>query len=159
MSDSERVPWDAIEAVSGRPAGDCLEYYESHVEELDLEGDAQTVLKRVYDAWKTDLGGERSTPDQGAAYVFAALLERDGHVDGGDLAPTLGPESLSERRPDAETLEALFHDERLTAWQLAVRFGVHYSLVLVWLWEADAPLLRRNLTEETLAAVDEYRAE
>lgn len=59
---------------------------------------------------------------------------------------------MLDRRPDGETLREWFWEDEEVPWWLSVRLGVHYSLVVFWLWEDDVPLMRRNVPDETLAA-------
>lgn len=39
-------------------------------------------------------------------------------------------------------------------WWIAVRCGVHYSLVQYWRYEADLPLMRRHAPDRPLERVD-----
>lgn len=61
---------------------------------------------------------------------------------------TAGP--TLARRPEDETLEHWFWDEQQVPWWIAVRCGVHYSLVQYWLYEADIPVMRRNVPDRLL---------
>ncbi|MFB6219177.1 MAG: hypothetical protein ABEH77_08405 [Halobacteriaceae archaeon] len=145
MSDLEPVPWDAIEAAVGPPADDVRPYVDALGEEVAGEPPA-TAVKTVYDAWKGDLGEDRTTADQGAAYVIAYLLERRGHTEG----------VLLDRKPGPERLRELFWEREHTLWWMAVETGVHYALVSYWLYEESVPLARRNLTTDTREQVDAY---
>jgi len=158
MADMDPVPWDEVEAATGPPAAAEVEPY---VEELKDEladpdpPDDYEAVKMVYDAWKTDLGEERSLSDQGAAYVVTYLLERERIIDlRGRRQGT-----LLKRRPDPDELRERFWDDEQTLWWMAVESGVHYALVTYWLWEANVPLAERNLSDETLARVETGREE
>jgi hypothetical protein len=143
------VPWSEIEAASGPPSATEVEAY---VEELGTDvrdRDAYEAVKTVYDEWKTDLGEDRQLPDQGAAFVIAYLLEREGLVDLSDAPQG----SLVERQPETDRLRELFWEREQTMWWMAVELGVHYSLVTFWLWEADVPLAERNLSDETIRRI------
>lgn len=143
MAEMDPVPWNDLEAVSGPPADELAAYVEAADE--STESDAFDAVKRVYDEWKADLGDDRSLPDQGAAFVVAYLLEREGVIDLADSPQG----SLLARRPSADRLRELFWEREYTLWWMAVELGVHYSLVTVWLWEADVPLAERNLSDAT----------
>jgi hypothetical protein len=146
MTDLEPVSWDAIEAAVGPPADDVLPYVEALADEV--AGDPPAVaVKTVYDAWKAGLGEDRSTDDQGAAYVIAYLLERQSAL--GDWS-----HSLTGRKPGRERLHELFWEREHTLWWMAVEAGVHYTLLTYWLYEESVPLARRNLTAETREAID-----
>jgi hypothetical protein len=155
MSEFDPVPWDDIEAVSGPPAATVREY----VEEMraDVRDDPPAIaVKRIYDRWKAEQPRSDRLPAQGAATIIAYELEREGVVE---LGPESGVPSLTERRPDADRLEALFWEEEYTMWWIGVLTGVHWALVNCWLYEERIPLQERNLTAETLAAIEDAGAE
>lgn len=150
MGEFDPVSWAEVEAVSGPPAEDVTPYVEEMADEIaDLPPDE--AVRTIYDAWKAELGGERSTPDQGAAFVIAYLLEERGQVS------NEASWSVADRRPSAERLRELFWDEAETMWWIATRRGVHWALVSYWLWEDDVPLMERNLTAETAERVRALR--
>jgi hypothetical protein len=62
---------------------------------------------------------------------------------------------LTERRPDADTLERWFWDDRRTMWAIAVRTGTHFALVKYWLREHDVPLMVQNFGSESRARLAE----
>ena len=148
------VPWTDVIAVRGIPGEEVQPFVQRDAPELPDEP-AKSV-KIVYDDWKTSLGDDRTLDDQAAAYLIAYLLEHRGaiHLDETDA---LGG-SLLERRPSDERLRELFHDQERTLWWIAIECGVHHALVSRWLYEADIPLLRRNLGDETARLVDERSA-
>jgi len=152
MADTDPVEWAAIEAVSGPPADDVIPY----VDRLrpEVRGDpAPDAVKTIYDAWKRELGEDRSTSDQGAAYVIRYRLERKGAIDAGDDPAG----SVVDRRPDEPRLREWFWENEETLWYVATRTGVHYALVSYWFWEDGIPLRERNLGEAKLDAVRRYR--
>ena len=153
MDEMDPVPWDDLEAVSGPPADELSAYVEAA--DGTVESDAFDAVKRVYDEWKADRGDDRSLPDQGAAFVVAYLLEREGVIDLADSPQG----SLVARRPSADRLCELFWEREYTLWWMAVELGVHYSLVTVWLWEADVPLAGRNITAETKEQIEARRTQ
>jgi hypothetical protein len=150
MADMDPVAWDDIEAATGPPSAAEVEEYVEAMRDDVAEGNAYEAVKTVYDEWKTDLGEARSLPDQGAAFVVAYLLEREGVIDLSDSPQG----SLVERRPSEDRLRERFWDEEQTLWWMAVELGVHYSLVTFWLWEEDVPLAERNLSDETMRQVE-----
>ena len=153
MADMDPVPWDDIEAATGPPSATEVEEYVEAMGDDVAERNAYEAVKTVYDEWKTDLGEERGLPDQGASFVVAYLLEREGLVDLSDAQQG----SLVERHPGEGELRAMFWDDEQTLWWMAVELGVHYSLVTFWLWEADVPLAERNLSDETMRQVQAHR--
>ena len=154
MDPMEPVPWTDVIAVRGIPGEAVQPFVQRDAPELPDE--PAKAVKIVYDDWKTSLGDDRTLDDQAAAYLIAYLLEHRGaiHLDETDA---LGG-SLLERRPSDERLRELFHDQERTLWWIAIECGVHHALVSRWLYEADIPLCRRNLGEETMGLVDERTA-
>ena len=63
----------------------------------------QIAVDTLYNEWKRSYGADRG-PDQGAAYIFAYLLEKH------DVVVSRGF-SVRERKPSANELEKLFWDE------------------------------------------------
>ena len=150
MADMDPVAWEEIEAATGPPsATEVGEYVEEMADDV-AHCDAYEAVKAVYDEWKTDLGEARSLPDQGASFVVAFLLEREGVIDLSDAPQG----SLVERYPGEDELRERFWEREQTLWWIAVELGVHYSLVTFWLWEADIPLAERNLSDETMRQVE-----
>ncbi len=155
MDQMDPVPWEDVIAVRGVPGEELQPFVQRHAPDFDDETPAEAV-KTVYDDWKESLGENRTLDDQGAAYLIGYLLEHRGaiHLEAGD---GFGG-SLLERKPDDERLRTMFHEEELTQWWIAIECGVHYALVSRWLYEADIPLLARNLGEETMAKITERTA-
>lgn len=146
MDPMDPVPWADVIAVRGVPGEELQPFIQRDVADLDGLAPADAV-KMVSDDWTETLGEERTLDDQGAAYLIAYLLEHRGVIDLADAEAFDGP--LLERKPDDERLRELFHEEGRTLWWIAVECGVHHALVSRWLYEADIPLLARNLTDET----------
>lgn len=155
MDPMEPVPWDDVIAVRGIPGEEVQPFVGRHAPDLADESPADAV-EIVYDDWKGSLGDDRRLDDQGAAFLIAYLLEHRGVIHLTETGALGG--SLIERRPDDEFLRELFHERERTMWWIAVECGVHHALVARWLYEADVPLLRRNLTEEIARRVDDRRA-
>ena len=153
MDPMEPVPWDDVIAVRGIPGEEVQPFVQRHVEEFDDGIDPAEAVERVYNDWKSSLGDERTLSDQGAAFLIAYLLEHRGAISLTDVEGVGG--SLLDRRPEDERLRTLFHEEERTGWWIAIEYGVHHELVSRWLYEADIPLLWRNLGEETKAKVTE----
>ncbi|ELZ12214.1 hypothetical protein C479_05383 [Halovivax asiaticus JCM 14624] len=147
MDSTESVPWADVIAVRGVPGEELQPFVQRDAPDLDGRSPAEAV-KVVYDDWKETLGDERTLDDQGAAYLIAYLLEHRGVIHLDDTDAFGG--SLLDRKPDDERLRELFHDEERTLWWIGVECGVHHSLVSRWLYEADIPLLARNLNDETV---------
>lgn len=154
MSEFDPVPWDVIEATSGPPASEVTEMVETIGEDVADE-DPYDAVKAIHDALYDD-GVERTVPSLGEPFVTAYLLEREGIVtpveEGGREY-----RSLVERRPDRERLRELFWERERTLWWIGMLAGVHPSLVTYWMYEDDVPLMERNLTDESLAAVRAHR--
>lgn len=126
-------------------------YVERHADDVQEDPPAVAV-KTGYDDWKADRFAESDLSAQAAAFLIAYLLERRGAIELGGPMP-----SLVERRPAPERLRQLVHEREQTLWWIAVTHGVHYSLVTRWCYEADVPLLRRNVTDETFRQIRERR--
>ncbi|MFC3960082.1 hypothetical protein [Halovivax cerinus] len=152
MDSTEPVPWEDVIAVRGVPGEELQPFIQRDVPDVDGLAPADAV-KTVYDDWKGTLGEDRTLDDQGAAYLIAYLLEHRGVIRLDETDAFGG--SLLDRRPDDEQLRDLFHEEERTLWWIAVECGVHYSLVSRWLYEADIPLLARNLADETAETLAE----
>jgi len=148
MADLDPVHWDDVVAVTGPPG----EHVEARVDAMadDLRGRTPyEAVKAVHDSLAADPDADAGPPDQGEVFLVAYLLERDGLVD-----PDDGPlPSVADRRPDDESLRATFWDPPRTMWWVAVRLGVHWTLVRYWLYEASVPLRERTFTPETLAEI------
>lgn len=148
MAALDPVHWDDIVAVSGPPGERVEARIEAMADDL-ADRDAYDAVKAVHDSLAADPDANAGPPDQGEVFLVAYILERDGLSDPGD-----GPlPSVAGRRPDDETLRAAFWDPPRTMWWVAVRLGVHWSLVRYWLYEASIPLRERNFTPETLAEI------
>lgn len=156
MDKRDPVDWDSIEKAVGRSARACEEVFENHHEEIEEGSTVQEAVWHLDTIWKSKPEDERSVPDQGAAYLFAYLLEKEGIVSYNlnESETSIEPKSLVDRKPDAETLRKLFWEDELVLWQIAVEYGVHYSLVTYWFWEEDVPLMRWNITQERLEKID-----
>lgn len=144
--DLSPVSWDEIEAVQETTSVQCLSIFEKNCDELSSR-DFQTAVDTLYNDWKRGYGADRG-PDQGAAYVFAYLLEKH------EIAT---PErfSVAERKPAPDDLEELFWNEGALSWWIAMIYGVHYSLIMFWMREEKIPLMRRNLSDELLEQIDQ----
>lgn len=155
MDPMEPVPWEDVIAVRGVPGEELQPFVERHAADV-ADDDPADAVKTVYDDWKVSLGDDRTLDDQGAAFLIAYLLEHRGaiHLDEADAPGG----SLLDRRPDDERLRELFHERERTLWWIAIEYGVHYTLVTRWLYEADVPLLGRNLSEETARLIEERAA-
>lgn len=169
MGEFDPVSWDTVEAVLGAPTVEIGGYVDRLAPDVRDE-EPFVAVKTVYDAWKRDLGADRTLPDQGAAFVVAYCLERDGVISldadeersagfgaraGADAGVGVG--SLVDRRPDRERLRELVWEREETMWWIAVRYGVHWTLVNHWLYEDDIPLMERNFGEESLARIRAHR--
>jgi hypothetical protein len=156
MTALDPVEWSDIEAVRGRPAANLTPYVE-RMQDSVADDSPFVAAKTIYDTWKSELGSERSTPDQGAAFIITYLLERSGTLalDDGDEGTT--PSVVTDRRPPPERLRQWFWEREHTMWWIAIQTGVHWSLVNYWLWEDDIPLMERNFLDETLQEIETYR--
>jgi hypothetical protein len=155
MDEFDPVRWEDIDRAFERTFYDCPAVYDARRDEF--ETDWWQGLTTVYDAWKTEHKRD-GDHDQGAAYLLAYFAARDGFTVGPD-ADRSGDSlaGVGERRPDADTLERWFWDERRPMWAIAVRTGTHFALVKYWLREDDVPLMWRNFTHESrerLAGLD-----
>lgn len=149
MAACDPVPWEAYETALGPPAAEVVDYVDRLANDVADKSPYEAV-KTVHDALATELDAdERSVPGLGDPFVTAYLLESRGIVDAGDL----GYDSLVERRPSEKRLRDLFWEREYTLWWIGVLTGVHASLVTYWCYELDVPLMERNLTAESLAAV------
>lgn len=146
MDPMDQVPWEDVIAVRGIPGEELQPFVQRDAPDIEGRSPAEAV-KTVYDDWKETLGEDRTLDDQGAAYLIAYLLEHRGVIHLADTDAFGG--SLLDRKPDDERLRELFHEEERTLWWIAIECGVHHSLVSRWLYEADIPLLARNLGDET----------
>lgn len=155
MAPTDPVPWEPLVDLGQHTCLQCEAVFEDRRGDLDPGWDRETAVDRLYEWWH-DRHGDDLGNEQGGVYVFAYLLEREGLVEPG-VEPTVGggvPASLVARRPDDATLERWFWDAEQVPWWIAVRCGVHYSLVQYWLYEADVPLMRRNVPDRLLEQVD-----
>jgi hypothetical protein len=144
--DLSPVSWDEIEAVHKTTSLQCLSIFEQHRDDLSSLS-FQTAVDTLYNDWKQSYGADRG-PDQGAAYIFAYLIEAHEIV-------TPDGFSVAERKPSADELEELFWDEGALGWWIAMIYGVYYSLIMFWMREEEIPLMRRNLSDELLEQIDE----
>ncbi|MFB6138041.1 MAG: hypothetical protein ABEJ42_06845 [Halobacteriaceae archaeon] len=154
MGDLDPVSWEEIAAVLGPPAPAVTAAVERHRDDL-RDVPPYEAVKTVHDALAADPDGA-DVPDQGEVLLVTYLLERDGVVDL-DAAPETGVPSVLARRPSDERLRELSWDRERTMWWIAVRLGVHWSLVRYWLWEADVPLKERNFGPESMAKLRAHR--
>lgn len=145
MDSKTPIHWDVLEPVRAAPR--LLEIFENHREEAIRQPTLEAAVDRLYQIRheKYEIGA----PDQGVAYVFAYLLEKTGQFDAAGMMT-----SIDSRRPDDDTLGELFWEQERVPWWIAVEYGVHYSLVMYWLWEADIPLMRRNIPDEQFEKLD-----
>lgn len=105
MSKFDPISWGTIEAVIGSPAAGVTEYVEQLSDDVSDEK-PPVAVKAIYDAWKDELGDDRTIPDQGAAFVIAYLLEREGAITLEE--PEQAIPSITDRRPSGERLCELF---------------------------------------------------
>lgn len=147
MDPKAPVPWDALEAVRGEPQLRAV--FDAHREEVADAESAEAAVDRLERVRRDQY--DVASPDQGTAFVFAYLAETEL---GMSVDPPGDLPSLAARKPDDDTLERLFWDEEQVPWWTAVRCGVHYTLVIYWLWEADVPLMRRNIPDHQFAQID-----
>ena len=155
MAPTDPVPWEPLVELGEHTCLQCEAVFEDCREDLDPEWDRETAVATLYEWWH-DAYGDDVGNEQGGAYVFAYLLERGGTVDPGEAPAVDGgaPASLRGRRRDDATLERWVWTDGQVLWWIAVRCGVHYSLVQYWLYEADVPVMRRNVPDRLLAEVD-----
>jgi hypothetical protein len=151
MASTDPIPWQPLVELGAHTCLQCEATFEDYRGQLDPDWDRETAVARLYEWWHDEYGPDRGN-EQGGAYVFAYLLEREGLVDPDDDGPI--PASLVDRRPDDATLERWVWDDEQVFWWIAVRCGVHYSLVQYWLYEADIPVMRRNVPDQVLEQVD-----
>lgn len=152
MALTDPVEWDRLEAADVRPEPRCRAVFDRH--RHDLPADYHGAVDYLHEVVRDDLDPDERPPEQGGIFVFAYLVESEGVADPADGEPAVTDASVTERRPDAETLERLFWEEELMPWWLAVRFGVHYTLVIYWFWEDGIPLMRWNLSPERREELD-----
>lgn len=149
-SETDPVPWDLIDQVVDRMEQQCIHVFEEHAD--DLSGyDYFNAVSYLYNTWKHEHGDE-TAPEQGAIYLFAYLVEKHEIASPSEGASGLG--GVADRKPDEDTLRRLFCDEEQLPWWIAVKYGVHYTLVLHWMREEGIPYMRRNLPEEVLDQID-----
>jgi hypothetical protein len=157
MASTDPVPGAPLAELGAHTCLQCEATFEDRRGDLDPAWNRETAVARLYEWWHDRRGADLGN-EQGGVYVFAYLLEREGYVDAdgsetNDDAPV--PASMLARRPDDATLERWFWEDEQVPWWIAVRCGVHYSLVQYWLYEADIPVMRRNVPDPLLARVDE----
>ena len=155
MAATDPVPWAPLAELGQHTCLQCEAVFEARRGDLDPGWGAETAVGRLYAWWHEEYGEDVGT-EQGGAYVFAYLLEREGLVDPADGPPVPGgtPASLVDRRPEDATLERWVWEDEQVFWWIAVRCGVHYSLVQYWLYEAGIPVMRRNVPDRLLSRVD-----
>jgi hypothetical protein len=156
MSATDPVSWDPLVELGVHTSLQCEALFERRRDDLDPDWDRETAVARLYEWWHETAGDDPGN-EQGGVYVFAYLLERERLVDprkGPDAGDFAIPPAILARRPDDATLERWFWDEEQVPWWIAVRCGVHYSLVQYWLYEADIPVMRRNVPDQVLEQVD-----
>lgn len=151
MEPTDPVPWEPLAELGAHTCLQCEAVFEERRSDLDADWDRETAVRRLYEWWH-DAYGDEVGAEQGGAYVFAYLLEREGLVQPDDGSTV--PASLLARRPDDATLERWVWEDEQVFWWIAVRCGVHYSLVQYWLYEADIPVMRRNVPDRLLEQVD-----
>jgi hypothetical protein len=154
MGDLDLVSWEEIVAATGPPAAEVTEHVDRMTAELSGREPYEAV-KAVHDALYDD-EIERTVPSLGEPYVTAYLLEKAGVI-----APSEGGagdyRSMVDRRPSRERLEELFWERERTLWWIGMQAGVHPSLVTYWFYEANIALMERNLTEDSLERIRDYR--
>ncbi|WP_049972868.1 hypothetical protein [Haladaptatus cibarius] len=155
MGKLEPVSWETIEAVSGAPATDVLEYI-NQLQDSVSDDEPYEAVKTIHDAISADLGSDCSVPDQGEVFITVYLLEQRGIIASNDDESTEFP-SLVARRPDSNRLHELFWEQNRTMWWIAVQCGVHWALIRYWLYEDDIPLQERNFTDTTLEQIRAYQ--
>lgn len=148
MGALDPVSWEELIATGGEPAANVAPAIDRLEDEIQGLSPYETV-KTVHDALSADLDeADRRVPGLGEVFVTAYVLEQRGHIHPGDEY-----RSVVDRRPDGDRLRRLFWERERTIWWIGILAGVHPSLVTYWLFEADIPLMERNLTDERLAAV------
>lgn len=159
MAAHDPVPWAVYEDALGAPATEVERVVErvvvDHAADPELDADPYDIVKSVHDTLDADFDpDERSVPGLGDPFVAAYLLEKHGVVAvGADSAFV----SLVDRRPSDDRLHELFWNREYTLWWIGVLTGVHAALVTYWCYEANVPLMERNLSAESLAAVESVR--
>lgn len=149
-SETQPVPWELLDQIIDRVEQQCIRVFESHTDELS-GFNHQECVSYLYNTWKEEYGDETS-PEQGAVYLFAYLVEKHGISHPSDDAFGIG--SVVDRKPAGKTLRKLFETEEKLPWWIAVQLGVHYTLVNYWLREEDIPYMRRNIPEDILQQID-----
>lgn len=157
MGPTDPIPWEPLAELGAHTCLQCESVFERHRGDIDPSWDRETAVAKLYEWWH-DAYGDDLANEQGGVYVFAYLLEDANLVDTAAL-PSADeasiPRSLFERRPPEETLERWFWEDGQVPWWIAVRCGVHYSLVQYWLYEAGIPLMRRNVPDPLLDRIED----
>lgn len=115
MDPHDPIPWDRLETVRSEPR--FREVFDAHSEEVTDRATFQEAVDHLKELVRGD--PDIPAPDQGVAFVFAYLLERETAWDITEAFSTteIGTApSLLDRRPDASTLERLFWEERRVPW-------------------------------------------
>ncbi len=155
MDETAPVDWTQLEEV--RPEPTCRTVFDSHREDLAEFDTLQPAVNHLYEAYHEAYGPAQRVPDQVAAFVFAYLVELADIASLSETDSEVAAEmpAIMDRHPGEDELDRLIWEEETVPWWLAVRFGVHYSLIIYWMWEADIPLMRRNIPSETLGQIDD----
>lgn len=155
MDPKSPVEWDDLAAL--RPEPNCKAVFSAHRDELSTVDTLEAAVNHLYEELHIEYNDDERVPDQGAAFIFAYLVEQAdlaSFADGSSSNGTFTPLSLADRKPNADRLRHLFWEQEMVPWWIAVRFGVHYSLAIYCMWEANIPLMRRNVPADTLAQID-----
>ncbi|MFB6360054.1 MAG: hypothetical protein ABEH59_01900 [Halobacteriales archaeon] len=156
MAPTDPIPWAPLVELGAHTCLQCEAVFERRRGDLDPDWDREAAVASLYEWWHDAYGADLGK-EQGGVYVFAYLLEASDHFDTAalrtaDEAPITG--SLLDRRPPAETLERWFWEDEQVPWWIAVRCGVHYSLVHYWFYESEIPLMRRNVPDRLLDRIE-----
>lgn len=153
MGEYDPVSWETIEAVDGPPAPEVTEIVEEMRDAVHDETPSD-VVKAIHDGLYAD-ERERTVPSLAEPFITAYLLENEGVLDPNGAEREY--RSIVEHRPDPDRLRELFWEQERTLWWIGLLVGVHPALVTYWFYEDDIPLMERNLTDESLERIRDYR--
>lgn len=138
------VRWSELNSAGlDEPLRNLSTIYQDQENNLDPAKEWTETLATLKDEYE-DMWGQ--APRSGDDHTFVYRLEEDGYADlGKDSFAVV--DSISERKPDRDTLVEFYWTEDTSLGEIAIRYGVSEELVEYWLKEEDIDRKKRDFSE------------